>query len=318
MRTAICDLFGIEHPVIQGGMAWLGTAELASAVSNGGGLGIIGAGNAPTSWVRDQIRATRERTDRPFALNIMLMSPFVEEIIQVVLEEGVPIVTTGGGNPGVYISTFKQAGIKVMPVVSSVALAQRLQRAGADALVAEGLESGGHVGETATMALVPQVVDGVTIPVVAAGGIGDGRGLAAALALGAQGVQLGTRFACAEECVAHANFKQKLLQARDRATVITGYSTGHPVRCIENRLARQFQALEKSGASVEELELLGLGKLELATLEGDIENGSVMAGQICGLIKEVKPAAVIIKEIVDEAEAIIARLSDCYLGVRHG
>jgi len=318
MRTAICDLFGIEYPVIQGGMAWLGTAELASAVSNGGGLGIIGAGNAPTSWVRDQIRATRERTNRPFALNIMLMSPFVEEIIQVVLEEGVPIVTTGGGNPGVYISTFKQAGIKVMPVVSSVALAQRLQRAGADALVAEGLESGGHVGETATMALVPQVVDSVTIPVVAAGGIGDGRGLAAALALGAQGVQLGTRFACAEECVAHANFKQKLLQARDRATVITGYSTGHPVRCIENRLARQFQALEKNGASVEELELLGQGKLELATLEGDIENGSVMAGQICGLIKEVKPAAVIIKEIVDEAEAIIARLSDCYLGVRHG
>lgn len=318
MRTAICDLFGIEHPVIQGGMAWLGTAELASAVSNGGGLGIIGAGNAPTSWVRDQIRATRERTNRPFALNIMLMSPFVEEIIQVVLEEGVPIVTTGGGNPGVYISTFKQAGIKVMPVVSSVALAQRLQRAGADALVAEGLESGGHVGETATMALVPQVVDSVTLPVVAAGGIGDGRGLAAALSLGAQGVQLGTRFVCAEECVAHANFKQKLLQARDRATVITGYSTGHPVRCIENRLARQFQALEKSGASVEELELLGLGKLELATLEGDIENGSVMAGQICGLIKEVKPAAVIIKEIVDEAEAIIARLSDCYLGVRHG
>jgi enoyl-[acyl-carrier protein] reductase II len=318
MRTAICDLFGIEHPVIQGGMAWLGTAELASAVSNGGGLGIIGAGNAPTSWVRDQIRATRERTNRPFALNIMLMSPFVEEIIQVVLEEGVPIVTTGGGNPGVYISTFKQAGIKVMPVVSSVALAQRLQRAGADALVAEGLESGGHVGETATMALVPQVVDSVTLPVVAAGGIGDGRGLAAALSLGAQGVQLGTRFVCAEECVAHANFKQKLLQARDRATVITGYSTGHPVRCIENRLARQFQALEKSGASVEELELLGQGKLELATLEGDIENGSVMAGQICGLIKEVKPAAVIIKEIVDEAEAIIARLSDCYLGVRHG
>ncbi len=318
MRTAICDLFSIEHPVIQGGMAWLGTAELASAVSNGGGLGIIGAGNAPTSWVREQIRATRERTNRPFALNIMLMSPFVEEIIQVVLEEGVPIVTTGGGNPGVYISTFKQAGIKVMPVVSSVALAQRLERAGADALVAEGLESGGHVGETATMALVPQVVDSVTIPVVAAGGIGDGRGLAAALSLGAQGVQLGTRFVCAEECVAHANFKQKLLQARDRATVVTGYSTGHPVRCIENRLARQFQALEKSGASVEELELLGQGKLELATLEGDIENGSVMAGQICGLIKEVKPAAVIIKEIVDEAEAIIARLSNCYLGVRHG
>ncbi len=318
MRTAICDLFGIEHPVIQGGMAWLGTAELASAVSNGGGLGIIGAGNAPPSWVREQIRATREWTDRLFALNIMLVSPFVEDVIQIVLEEGVPIVTTGGGNPGVYISRFKEAGIMVMPVVSSVALAKRLERAGADALVAEGLESGGHIGETATMALVPQVVDSVAIPVVAAGGIGDGRGLAAALCLGAQGVQLGTRFVCAEECVAHPNFKQKILEARDRSTVATGYATGHPVRCIENRLTRQFQALEKGGASVEELELLGQGKLELAALQGDTDGGSVMAGQIAGLIGEIKPAAVIIKEIVDEAEAIIARLSNCYLGVRHG
>ncbi len=318
MRTAICDLFGIEYPVVQGGMAWLGTAELVSAVANGGGLGIIGAGSAPPSWVREQIRATRERTDRPFALNIMLMSPFVEDVIQIVLEEGVPIITTGGGNPGVYISRFKEAGIKVMPVVSSVALAKRLERAGVDALVAEGLESGGHIGETATMALVPQVVDSVAIPVVAAGGIGDGRGLAAALCLGAQGVQLGTRFVCAEECVAHPNFKQKVLEARDRSTVATGYATGHPVRCIENRLTRQFQALEKGGASVEELELLGQGKLELAVIDGDTDGGSVMAGQIAGLIGEIKPAAVIIKEIVDEAEAIIARLSNCYLGVRHG
>jgi enoyl-[acyl-carrier protein] reductase II len=308
MRTVICDLFGIQYPVIQGGMAWLGTAELASAVSNGGGLGIIGAGNAPPSWVREQIRATRERTSRPFALNIMLMSPFVAEVIQVALEEGVSIVATGGGNPGVYISTFKEAGIKVMPVVSSVALAKRLERAGADALVAEGMESGGHIGEIATMALVPQVVDSVSIPVVAAGGIGDGRGLAAALCLGAQGVQLGTRFVCAEECVAHPNFKQKLLEARDRSTVVTGYSTGHPVRCIENRLTRQFQALERGGASVEELERLGQGKLELAAIYGDTENGSVMAGQICGLIREVKPAAVIIREIVDEAETILSRL----------
>ncbi len=318
MRTVICDLFGIEYPVMQGGMAWLGTAELASAVSNGGGLGIIGAGNAPPSWVREQIRATRERTSKPFALNIMLMTPFLEEVIQVVLEEGVSIVTTGGGNPGVYIPTFKEAGIKVMPVVSSVALAKRLERAGADALIAEGLESGGHIGETATMALVPQVVDGVTIPVVAAGGIGDGRGLAAALCLGAQGVQLGTRFVCAEECVAHPNFKRKVLEARDRSTVATGHATGHPVRCIENRLTRQFQALEKGGASVEELELLGQGKLELAALEGDTEEGSVMAGQIAGLIGEIKPAAVIIKEIVDQAESIIARLSNSYVGVRHG
>lgn len=318
MRTVIYDLFGIEYPVMQGGMAWLGTAELASAVSNGGGLGIIGAGNAPPSWIREQIRATRERTSKPFALNIMLMTPFLEEVIQVVLEEGVSIVTTGGGNPGVYIPTFKEAGIKVMPVVSSVALAKRLERAGADALIAEGLESGGHIGETATMALVPQVVDGVTIPVVAAGGIGDGRGLAAALCLGAQGVQLGTRFVCAEECVAHPNFKRKVLEARDRSTVVTGYATGHPVRCIENRLTRQFQAVERGGASVEELELLGQGKLELAALEGDTEEGSVMAGQIAGLIGEIKPAAVIIKEIVDQAESIIARLSNSYVGVRHG
>ena len=318
MRTEICDLFGIEHPVIQGGMAWLGTAELVSAVSNGGGLGIIGAGNAPPSWVREQIRATREWTSRPFALNIMLMSPFVEEVIRVALEEGVSIVTTGCGNPGVYISTFKEAGIKVMPVVSSVALATRLERSGADALAAEGLESGGHIGETATMALVPQVVDSVAIPVVAAGGIGDGRGLAAALCLGAQGLQLGTRFVCAEECVAHPNFKQKLLEARDRSTVVTGYATGHPVRCIENRLTRQFQALEKGGALVEELELFAQGKLELAALEGDTEDGSVMAGQIAGLIAEIKPAAAIIKEIVDQAESIIARLSNSYLGVRHG
>lgn len=318
MRTAICDLFGIDYPVIQGGMAWLGTAELASAVSNGGGLGIIGAGNAPPSWIREQIRATREWTSKPFALNIMLMTPFLEEVIQVVLEEGVSIVTTGGGNPGVYIPTFKEAGIKVMPVVSSVALAKRLERAGADALVAEGLESGGHIGETATMALLPQVVDSVTIPVVAAGGIGDGRGLAAALCLGAQGVQLGTRFVCAEECVAHPNFKRKILEARDRSTVATGYATGHPVRCIENRLTRQFQALERGGASVEELELLGQGKLELAALNGDTEEGSVMAGQIAGLITDIKPAAAIIKEIVDQAESIIARLSNSYVGVRRG
>jgi len=248
----------------------------------------------------------------------MLMTPFLEEVIRVVLEEGVSIVTTGGGNPGVYIPTFKEAGIKVVPVVSSVALAKRLERAGADALIAEGLESGGHIGETATMALVPQVVDGVTIPVVAAGGIGDGRGLAAALCLGAQGVQLGTRFVCAEECVAHPNFKRKVLEARDRSTVVTGYATGHPVRCIENRLTRQFQAVERGGASVEELELLGQGKLELAALEGDTEEGSVMAGQIAGLIGEIKPAAVIIKEIVDQAESIIARLSNSYVGVRHG
>jgi len=318
MRTAICELFNIQYPVIQGGMAWLGTSELVSAVSEGGGLGLIGAGNAPPSWVREQIRLTRERTDKPFGVNIMLMSPFVEEVIQVVLEEGVPIVTTGGGNPGVYIPRLKEAGVKVMPVVSSVALAKRLERAGADAIVAEGMESGGHIGETTTMALVPQIVDGVDIPVVAAGGIGDGRGLAAALSLGAQGVQMGTRFICAEECIAHINFKKRIIEARDRATVATGYTTGHPVRCLENKMTRQFAAMEAGGATVAELEKFGEGKLQLGVLEGDIENGSLMAGQIAGLVREIKPAAAIIREIVEEAERIIAKLNTSYLGVAHG
>ena len=246
------------------------------------------------------------------------MTPFLEQVIDVILEEGVSIVTCGGGNPGIFIPRLKEAGMKVMPVVSSVALARRLERSGADAVVAEGVESGGHVGETTTMALVPQVVDAVNIPVVAAGGIGDGRGLAAALSLGAQGVQLGTRFVCAEECIAHPNFKQRLIEARDRATVVTGYSTGHPVRCLENRMTRQFLALERDGASVEELERFGEGKLQLAALDGDVENGSVMAGQICGLIREIKPAAAIIREIVDEAERVIAGINRSYLGVVHG
>lgn len=318
MRTVICDLFEIEYPVIQGGMAWLGTSELVSAVSEGGGLGLIGAGNAPPDWVRAQIRSTRERTAKPFGVNIMLMSPFVEEVIQIVLQEGVRIVSTGGGNPGIYIPQLKEAGVRVMPVVSSVALAKRLERAGADAVVTEGMESGGHIGETTTMALVPQVVDAVGIPVVAAGGIGDGRGLAAALSLGAHGVQMGTRFVCAEECVAHIDFKRKIVEARDRATVATGYTTGHPVRCLENRMTRQFAAMEAGGATVVELEKFGEGKLQLGVLEGDLESGSLMAGQIAGLVKDIKPAAAIIGEIVAEAERIIARLNTSYIGVAHG
>lgn len=291
-------------------MAWLGTWELASAVSEAGGLGFIGAGNAPPEWVREQIHLTKERTSKPFGVNIMLMSPFLDEVIQTVLEEDVPIVSLGGGNPGVYIPRFKEAGIKVMPVISSVALAKRLERLGVEAIVAEGMESGGHIGDTSTMALVPQVVDAVSIPVVAAGGIGDGRGLAAALVLGAQGVQMGTRFICSTECIAHPSFKEKILAAGDRATVVTGESTGHPVRVLKNKFAHQFQLLEKSGASKEELEKFGEGKLRLGVIEGDLENGSLMAGQIGGLVKEIKPVKEIIQQIVAEAESVLAKFAN--------
>ena len=309
LKTPLCNLLGIDHPIIQGGMAHLGTAELVSAVSNAGGLGIIGAGNAPPDWVKEQIYLTRLLTDKPFGLNIFLMSPFAEEIIELAIRERVPIVATGGGNPGTYIPRLKQAGVKVMPVVSSVALARRLERAGADALVAEGMESAGHIGETTTMALVPQVVNSVRIPVVAAGGIADGRGLVAALALGAQGIQMGTRFICAEECIAHPRFKQKILEVTDRATMVTGESLGHPVRCLKNKMTQQFLRMEKAGVSKEELEEFGKAKLYLGVIEGDVEKGSLMAGQIAGLIKEIKPAKEIIQGIVAEAEAIISRLA---------
>jgi len=290
-------------------MAWLGTVELVSAVSEAGGLGVIGSGGASPEWLWEQIHLTRQRTEKPFGVNILLLSPFLEENIEVVLREMVGVVTFGGGNPGVYVPRLKRAGIKVMPVVSSVALAKRLERAGADAIVAEGMESGGHVGETATMALVPQVVDEVSIPVIAAGGIGDGRGLAAALALGARGIQMGTRFVCSEECIAHPKFKERLLRARDRATVVTGQSTGHPVRCLENKMTRRFLELEKAEASKEEIEQFGTGKLSLGVIEGNIDDGSLMAGQIAGLIKEVKPVKAIIEGIVAEAEEVIAKLA---------
>ena len=312
LKTAICDLFGIEHPIIQGGMVYLGTAELVSAVSNAGGLGIIGTGNSEPEWVRQQIRLTKQRTSKPFGVNIMLMSPFVREVIEVVLEEEVAVVTTGAGNPAVYIPRFKQAGIKVMPVVASVALAIRLEQAGADAIVAEGMESGGEIGETTTIVLVPQVVDSVRIPVVAAGGIGDGRGLVTALALGAQGVQMGTRFVCSDECIAHPRYKEKILKAADRSTVVTGQSVGNAMRCLQNKLTRQFLALEKTGATREELDLFGRGRMYLGLIEGDIDEGSLLSGQIAGLIKEVKPVRVIIEEMVAEAEAIIANLKNSY------
>ena len=306
---AICDLLGIDYPIIQGGMAWLGTAELVSAVSNAGGLGTIGSGDAPTEWLREQIRQTRDRTDKPFAVNIMMMSPFLAENLRLVVEEKVSVLTFGGGNPGGRLAGLKEAGIKVMPVVSSVALARRLERLGADAIIAEGVESGGHVGETTTVALVPQVAGSIKVPVIAAGGIADGRGLAAALALGAQGIQMGTRFICSEECIAHPKFKEQILQASDRATVVTGISTGHPVRCLENKFTYKFAALEKAGASKEELEEMGRGRLSLGIMQGDVEEGSLMSGQIAGLIKDIKPVKAIIQDIMAEAEQVIDALS---------
>jgi len=307
-KTVICDLFGIKYPIIQGGMAHVATTELASAVSNAGGLGIIGAGAADPGWVKEQIHLTRQQTDKPFGVNIWLISPFAEQVIDVVLEEKVAMVTTGAGNPGPYIPRFKEAGIKVMPVVASVALARRLERYGADAFVAEGMESAGEIGQITTMALVPQVVDSVKVPVVAAGGIADGRGLVAALALGAKGVQMGTRFVTSQECIAHPDYKQAILDASDRSTVISGQSTGYPVRALENKLIHEFWEREKSGISIEELMEFGVGKLRLGLIEGDLENGTLLAGQIAGMIREIKPVKAIIDDMMAEAEAIIAQL----------
>ncbi len=314
LKTAICDLFGIEYPIIHGGLVRVSTAALVSAVSNAGGLGVIGTGNYGPDWVRQQIHLTRQQTCKSFGVNLLLISPFVSEVIEIVLEEKVAVVITGAGNPGIYIPKFKQAGIKVMPVVASVALAKRLERSGADAIVAEGMESGGEIGETTTLALVPQVVDSIRIPVVAAGGIGDGRGLVTALALGAQGVQMGTRFVCSDECIAHTRYKERILKAHDRSTVITGQSMGNTMRCLQNKLTHQFIAMEKTGVPKEELDLFGRGRVFLGLLEGDINEGSLLSGQIAGLIKEVKPVRVIIEEMVAEAEAVINSLKDLYVG----
>lgn len=289
-------------------MAWVATAELAAAVSESGGLGIIGAGQMTPEILQQEIRKTKQMTKNPFGVNIMLMSPFVREVMQVVIDERVPVVTTGAGNPGEYIAALKDIGTKVIPVVASVALARRLERIGVDALIAEGMESGGHVGEVTTMSLVPQVVDAVSIPVIAAGGIADGRGMVAAFALGAQGVQIGTRFVASTECTAHPNYKEAVLRSRDRSTVVTGINTGHPVRVIANKLTRAFGELERSGASNEELDQLGVGKLRLAVRDGDVQNGSVMLGQAAGMVHEIKPVAMIIREIIEDSKKVIARL----------
>lgn len=311
-QNAICRLLNIKYPLFQGGMAWIGTAELASAVSNAGGLGIIGAGHMPPDVLRAEIRKAKQWTDKPFGVNIMLMSPFVKEVMQVVVDEKVPVVTTGAGNPGEYIPALKEIGSKVIPVVASVALARRLVRTGVDAVIAEGTESGGHIGEITTMALVPQIADAVDVPVIAAGGIADSRGVAAAFALGAQGVQMGTRFVLSQECIAHDNYKKIVLKAKDRSTVVTGRSTGHPVRVIANKLTREYLECENHGASVEELEKLGAGKLHLATHKGDVENGSVMIGQIAGMLREIKSVDEIIQELMNGVPAIINTIQqDC-------
>jgi enoyl-[acyl-carrier protein] reductase II len=305
IQTRVCDLLGIEYPILQGGMAWVATAELAAAVSNAGGLGIIGAGNAPAEVVEKEIIKALELTTKPFGVNVMLLSPFVDQVMEVILKHRVRVVTTGAGNPGKYIGSLKEAGAKVIPVVPSTALAKRMQSVGADALIADGTEAGGHIGELTTMCLVPQVVDAVEIPVIAAGGIADGRGLAAALALGAEGVQMGTRFVCSVECTAHANYKEALLKAGDRDAILTGRTTGHPVRCLKNKLTREFDRLERAGAAAEELEKLGAGRLREAVVEGNTHEGSVMSGQIAGLINDIKPVKEIIEGITKEARDII-------------
>jgi len=300
IKSSVCNVLGIQYPIIQGGMAWISDYSLASAVSNAGGLGVIAAGNAPKDWVVQQIRKTKELTDKPFAVNIMLLSPYSEEIAHAVCEEGVKVVITGAGNPGKYIEMWKNAGIVVIPVVPSVALAKRMARLNVDALIAEGGEAGGHVGEITTMALIPQIVDAVNLPVVAAGGIADGRGMMAAFMLGADAVQVGTRFLVATECTVHSNYKQKVLGAKDTDTEVTGRSTGHPVRLLKNKLSRKFKTLEKENIDPKELDKMGQGTLYKAAIEGDIEFGSIMAGQVAGLVNKEQSSKEIIEEMMTE------------------
>lgn len=307
MQTRITKLLEIEYPIIQGGMAWVAEHHLAAAVSEAGGLGIIGAASAPAEVVREEIRKAKKLTDKPIGVNIMLMNPNAPEVARVVLEEGVKVVTTGAGNPAKFIKDFKEAGVKVIPVVASVAMAKMMERCGADAVVAEGTESGGHIGSATTMCLVPQVADAVQIPVIAAGGIGDGRGFAAAFMLGAEAVQMGTRFVVAEESIVHKNYKEKIVKAKDIDSEVTGRSTGHPVRQIRNQMSREYLRLEKEGAGLEELEQLTLGSLRRAVMDGDVVNGTLMAGQIAGLVKREQTCKEMIEEIMQEVEALLGR-----------
>ena len=307
MKTRITELLGIEYPIIQCGMAWVAESHLAAAVSAAGGLGLIGGANAPAEVIRNYIREVKAVTDKPFGVNVMLMSPYADEVAKVIVEEGVKVVTTGAGNPEKYMEMWKAAGIKVIPVVASVALAKRMERYGADAVVAEGTESGGHIGEATTMTLVPQVVDAVSIPVIAAGGIGDGRGIAAAFMLGAEAVQMGTRFLVAKECTVHQNYKDRVLKAKDIDSTVTGRTHGHPVRCLRNQMTREYVKLENEGKSFEELEYLTLGTLRKAVQEGDVTNGTVMAGQIAGMVSKEQTCKEMIDEMMAQAETLLGR-----------
>lgn len=305
MKTRVTELLGTKYPIIQGGMAWIAEYHLAAAVSNAGGLGIIGAASAPAEVVREQIREAKKLTDKPFGVNVMLMNPNSAEVAQVIVEEGVKVVTTGAGNPAKFMEMWKAAGIKVIPVVASVAMAKMMEKAGADAIVAEGTEAGGHIGSATTMTLVPQIVDAVSIPVIAAGGIGDGRGFAAAMMLGAEGVQMGTRFVVAKESIVHTNYKERIIKAKDIDSEVTGRSTGHPIRVLRNQMTREYLKMEAEGVSLEELELLTLGTLRKAVIDGDVVNGSLMAGQIAGLIKKEQTCEEMIEEIMQEANALL-------------
>ena len=305
MKTEVTELLGIEYPIIQGGMAWVAEYHLAAAVSEAGGLGIIGASSAPADWVREQVREAKKLTDKPFGVNIMLLNPNADEVAKVIVEEGVQVVTTGAGNPEKYMEMWKVAGVKVIPVVASVAQAVRMERCGADAVVAEGCEAGGHIGESTTMVLVPQVADAVSIPVIAAGGIADGRGVAAAFMLGAKAVQVGTHFVVTEESQVHENYKERILKAKDIDTKVTGRTTGHPVRALRNQMTREYLKKEAAGASFEELELMTLGGLRKAVVEGDVTTGSVMAGQSAGMVKEKMTCAQLIQKLNNEAEYLL-------------
>ena len=313
IRTEICDLFNIEYPLFQGGMAWVSYAELASAVSNGGGLGIIASGMLKPDTLKIQIAKAKQLTDKPFGVNMMMLRPDIDDLFQVVLDDPPAVVTTGAGNPGKYIPALKKKGIKVVPVIASIALAQRMARAGADAVIAEGTEAGGHIGDLTTMCLVPEAVEALDIPVIAAGGIIDGRGIAAALALGAKGVQMGTRFLCAEEATIHNNVKQRVLKAKDRDTTVTGRCTGHPVRVIKNKLAREMEKLDEENCP-DELQQLGKDKLRQAMELGDVEWGSLMCGQGAALVRKIQPAAEIIQEVLNEAATIIKATQGLIVG----